>query len=133
LKEIKNKYAYYHFPWQLMMILIFILSSIPGDRFPEIQFRFADKVAHFFVFGILGLLLARSIRITLNPFWKSKYIVWSILIGIFYGLIDEWHQMFIPGRYASMSDLIADLLGIVCFVSVYFWWRNRKRLDDSIC
>ena len=126
LKNSIYKYIYYHFPWQLMMIFIFVLSSIPGDQCPEIQFKLEDKIAHFFVFGILALLLARSFRNTLNPLWKNRYILWSILIGMVYGLIDEWHQMYIPGRYTSLSDWIADLLGAVCFVSLYFWWISKR-------
>ena len=108
------------------MLVIFVLSSIPGDRFPEMQFRLADKMAHFLIFGILAVLLARSIRNTITPFWKNRYIQWSILIAIIYGFIDEWHQMYSPGRYASSSDLIADVLGILCFVSIYFWWVNKR-------
>ena len=112
-----------------MMIAIFILSSIPGDQFPEIQFKLADKIVHFFIFGILGLLLARSINNTVNPFWNDRYILWSVLIGIVYGLVDEWHQMYIPGRYTSLSDWIADFLGVVCFVALYFYWIGRRTLD----
>lgn len=108
-----------------MMMVIFVLSSIPGDQLPEIQFRLADKIAHFFIFGILGFLLARSIRITINPFWKNRYVLWSILIGIVYGLVDEWHQMYVPGRYTSLSDWIADFLGIACFVALYYWWISK--------
>ncbi len=115
-----------------MMALIFIESSIPGDRFPELQFRLADKVVHFFIFGILGILIARSFRFLFNPVWKNNYILWSIAIGIIYGLIDEWHQMYIPGRYASIGDWIADLLGIVCFVLLYFWWLSKRIKSVSL-
>jgi VanZ family protein len=28
-----------------------------------------------------------------------------------YGLSDEWHQSFVPARYAEAGDVLADLLG----------------------
>jgi len=124
--KLYNKYFLYHLPWQLLFIIIFILSSIPGDRLPEREFNLADKIAHFLLFGLLGLLLARGLAESRNDFWRERYVLWSILIAISYGIIDELHQSFIPGRYTSFSDCIADCLGIVVFVYIYKIWRERK-------
>jgi VanZ family protein len=121
-----RNYYIYHFPWQLMAVAIFILSSIPGDRLPEIDFNLADKIAHFIIFGVLGLLLARSLSVSRIDFWRESYVLWSTLIGITYGLFDELHQYFIPGRYTSLSDWIADGVGVVFFVVVYRFWKNMK-------
>ena len=34
-----------------------------------------------------------------------------VLVGLFYGAGDEFHQTFVPGRNASVADLIADGVG----------------------
>jgi hypothetical protein len=28
-----------------------------------------------------------------------------------YGVFDEWHQSFVPGRYASLTDVVLNVLG----------------------
>jgi VanZ family protein len=129
MKIKKNKYIIYHLPWQLYIVVIFVISSIPGNRFPEIQFNMADKVVHFFIFGLLGLLVARSMGVCQNTFCRKNYVMVSIIIGISYALIDEWHQSYIPGRYSSISDWVADGLGIIVFV-LLFWRWNRRKLRD---
>lgn len=129
MKILRNKYIIYHLPWQLYIVVIFVLSSIPGNRLPEIQFNMADKVVHFIIFGILGLLLARGLGVCQNTFCRTNYAIVSIMIGIGYGLIDEWHQAYVPGRYSSVSDWVADGLGIIVFV-LLFWWWNRRKLSD---
>lgn len=126
MKILKNKYIFHHLPWQLYIVVIFVISSIPGSRFPEIQFNMADKVVHFIIFGILGLLLARSMVVSQNTFCRTNYVIVSIMIGIGYGLIDEWHQAYVPGRYASVSDWVADGLGIIVSVLLFWWWKSRK-------
>jgi VanZ family protein len=30
-----------------------------------------------------------------------------------YGVFDEWHQSFVPGRYASLTDVALDVAGAV--------------------
>ena len=30
-----------------------------------------------------------------------------------YGIFDEWHQSFVPGRYASLTDVTLDIAGAV--------------------
>jgi VanZ family protein len=109
-----------------MAVAIFILSSIPGDRLPGIEFNLADKIAHFIIFGVLGFLLARSLSVSSIDLLRESYVLWSTLIGIIYGLFDELHQYFIPGRYTSLSDWIADGVGVVFFVVVYRFWKNMK-------
>ena len=112
-------YVYYHMPWQVMMLVIFFLSSLSNDMLPDFSFKLSDKLVHFIVFGILGFLMARSIYQFRGNFWRDKFIFWSILISSIYAASDEIHQSFVPGRFAGIGDWIADILGIVIFVWVY--------------
>lgn len=87
---------------------IFYLSSIP-----ELQSGFEHwidtilrKGAHMTVFGILGCLLWRA----------SGSFRWALLLGICYAISDEFHQSFVVGRSAHMSDVIVDTLGILLFL-----------------
>jgi len=94
--------------------LISILSHIPQDDIPESITSGPDNIDlffHFAEYSILGFLLFRSITsdelLTFHPFYGS------LLIGISFAILDEFHQSFVPGRHMSSIDMIFDSLGIL--------------------
>ena len=92
--------------------LIFYLSSL--SRFPEpVSFDFGfDKVAHFAEYFLFGALLYRWVfqAGVCSARWCVLGI--SIFIGTLYALGDEWHQSFVPGRDASLWDVLFDVFGV---------------------
>lgn len=93
-------------------LLIFFLSSL--SRFPESlpDFFGFDKIVHFTEYFIFGFLLSRWFSNITFSYIKSRAIIMTIIIGIFYALTDEWHQSFVPGRNSSIFDLIVDAIGV---------------------
>lgn len=85
-----------------------------------------DKAAHFFVFGLLATLVAR------NGFVPGR--AWMAVAAVsLFGLTDEWHQSFTPGRSVEVIDWIADTLGASVAVTVYAAWpRYRELLERSL-
>jgi len=127
---IKNFFIF-QFPWQLLMIAIFIQSSISSLKLPDIDFDFADKFLHFIVFGGLGLLTARGLRNTNNRILRENYTSLTLVICIIYGASDEIHQYFVPGRHSSLGDWIADILGIVIMVWIYRYIIESRELKNK--
>jgi len=80
-------------------VLIFAASSLPGSAvgLPSPW----DKLAHAFTYAVLAWLLRRG-GLSLRA---------AIALAILYGLGDEWHQSFVPGRYSDLRDLLADAAG----------------------
>ena len=71
-----------------------------------------DLLAHFAAYTLMGGLFFRAFA--LSSVWsKRKTILWAAFAGALYGLSDEFHQSFIPGRFATLEDLVADALGSV--------------------
>ena len=66
-----------------------------------------DKVVHFGMYGGFAYLLLRASRYRAS--WGRVTIVLAC-VAVF-GLIDEVHQAYIPGRSASLADWFADILG----------------------
>ena len=96
------------------MVLISIVSHLPQDDIPESITSGPDNIDllfHFAEYSILGFLLFRSITsdelLTFHPFYGS------LLIGISFAILDEFHQSFVPGRHMSSIDMIFDSLGIL--------------------
>ncbi len=102
--------------------LIFYLSSLP--RVPlDKTFEYEDKLLHLLAYGMMALLAWRSFR----HFIQDIPLLAICCIGFcgLYGLSDEIHQFYVPGRTSSVSDLAADLIGAI--ISVLLLIRFSKR------
>ena len=76
------------------------------------------KLAHFTIYAILGLLLM-SLAETFD-FTNKKRIILSLLVGILYASLDEFHQSFIPGRTAAVTDVLIDTSGVITGILFIF-------------
>ncbi len=74
-----------------------------------------DKIFHLFEFGILSLLFFFSIKKTFLRANLKVLAVITILFTALYGISDEIHQYFVPGRESSISDALADFFGAIIF------------------
>jgi VanZ family protein len=126
-----KNFLFYQFPWQFLMLIIFIQSSIGSIKLPDIEFDLADKFLHFLVFGILAILTARGFRNSNINVLKKYYISFAILICVLYGASDEIHQYYVPGRHSSWEDWIADILGVVFMVWMYKRFAESKELKNK--
>lgn len=106
------------------MALLFYLSNQPSLETPTL-FSGQDKVLHAAVYALLGvLLLAAQPRQAQGYSWQQVGI--SVLIASLYGLSDEIHQYFIPGRSSEVLDWVADSAGALIAASLLAW-LSRKR------
>ena len=121
-----KKYIVYHFPWQILMAALFFQSSISQIPITDIGIDWFDKILHFVVFGILGFLMARSLKYANFKQLNSNFVIWSIIICSIYGAMDEIHQLYVPGRFATVGDWVADVLGIIVFVLLYQKILSRR-------
>jgi VanZ family protein len=89
---------------------IFTATSLPGSLLPETTVPFADKAVHLFMYGVLGLLLARAMH---NPPRTTRFRVTlaAFLMVAAIGAFDEWHQQYIQGRSQEFADWMADTTG----------------------
>lgn len=117
-------YLYYHFPWQFMMIAIFIQSSYPSVDLPDLYINWTDKILHFIGFGILAILIIRSFR----RLWVRYYMALTLLVAVLYAATDEIHQYFIPGRDATTGDWLADSSGILIFTLIYYFITRKYKI-----
>jgi VanZ family protein len=126
LKQISRKsFIWYHLPAILYGIGIFTLSAISGINAPDLGFDPQDKLYHILFYTPFGYFLGRSLS-SQNYFTKvkEKYWIFAILFGVLYGISDEIHQYYVPGRTMSIWDAFADGLGICLGVYLYHY-RSR--------
>jgi VanZ family protein len=89
--------------------LIYYLSDQPGIDIPPL-FPHQDKVMHLFIYAVLGFLAMGSCRATRCRHRAIHYWVVVSLVGL-YGVLDEFHQSFVPGRHTDALDALADICG----------------------
>jgi VanZ family protein len=51
-----------------------------------------------------------------------------LVFATLYGLTDEWHQSFVPGRSAAVADALADMVGAIVGSAAWLmlWARINK-------
>ncbi len=90
------------------------------------------KIAHMTEFGILFLLLL----IPASLFIKKMSVrpVTAFAISFLYGVSDEIHQLFVPGRAGMVRDVLIDMLGVVMALILYLVIAIpvRKRIRRKI-
>ncbi|MHB8789259.1 MAG: VanZ family protein [Desulfobulbaceae bacterium] len=114
-----------------VMGIIFFLSHQPGTTLQLSLPPGADKLGH----ALLYAVLAGASLLALDPGHKRRTPVRAgllvVLFCLVYGISDEFHQWFIPGRAPSGGDLLADTAGAA--IAVAGWLRHvaRRRLKTA--
>jgi VanZ family protein len=91
-------------------VIIFLLSSIPGKSMPDVPGLQYDKVLHALVYSVLGGLFFLALRHA-SSLTTGRVVAAAALFALAYGLSDEFHQLFVPGRSADLYDALADGIG----------------------
>lgn len=87
------------------LLIIFVLSAIPGDNYPATGFDWAPFV-HIGEFFILTILWLNYFDFQLKNSWKAAGG------AIVYAILDELHQIWVVNRNSSFADFALDVLGI---------------------
>jgi VanZ family protein len=87
-------------------LVILILTSWPSPP-SVIDLTYTDEFAHLGVYAVLGWLAGRAM---LPPYSAPRLVAVLAAIALF-GALDELHQLWIPNRFATVSDWVADLVG----------------------
>ena len=88
------------------------------------------KFAHGFEFFILALL----IFLTLKSFnIKSReVIIYTLFIILLYAVIDEYRQLYIPGRNSNVKDVVIDFTGGIIGVIISQFIISIKKIISKV-
>ena len=91
------------------MGVLYHLSDQPVIDAPML-FPGQDKLFHAIVYAVLGGLYLALFRP--GPAGYAAQARWLALgLAVLYGISDEWHQSFVPGREPDVLDVLADGVG----------------------
>ena len=106
-------------------VLIVVGTSIPAPDVPQSPDG-TDKVIHLLAYAVLGLLLTRAALVE----WPGKRpaVVAAGLVAAMatFAALDEFHQRFVPGRFADTADWVADVTGATLATVLTIAARARR-------
>jgi VanZ family protein len=116
-----------------VMVLIFLLSHQSGDDLPPL-FPFFDKIAHFFIYGLLAATAIGACPPEMRQRRPGAVVLCTVLCCLVYGISDEFHQSFIPGRSPSLADVVADTFGALSVALAWLllpFWPGRRAVPGD--
>ena len=105
-QQIKKKLSL----WILVVywVILFLGTTLPSSSLPDTPS--GDKLNHFAGYAVLSFLLFTWVRIKQGSAkGEIRLFQKSFLIASVYGVFDEIHQLFIPGRFFEWYDILADI------------------------
>ena len=115
------------------LAVIFALSSIPNNFGATEDTLPVDKAVHAIEFGVLAFLVTwLGLRATIahhDAPLTAAVAVGAVLFALAYGVIDEAHQRFVPGRDPSWADFGADAAGAVAGAPAAIALRRRTATE----
>jgi hypothetical protein len=120
----------------LMMALLYWLSSLPGTPLPDDPELYAlvywvspslQNALHVPAYAALAWAwhwaLGAWVRVS------AVKVLIAFTIALAYGVFDEWRQSFVPGRFASLTDVMLNVAGAVLGIWLATHARRYARGD----
>ena len=104
--------------------LIFFLSSRSFES--RVDVRFLDKGVHLLEFTLLGFFLAFGYFLSLRSSVATKSYL-TVISGMLLGGLDELHQYFVPTRSLEAMDFVADFIGVLAGLVIFFFISRTGR------
>lgn len=96
--------------------LIFWLSS--HSVLIKIQDQAGEKLfyksAHMLAYAVLAWLWWRALTRARVTTWTV--LAWAFTLTTLYGISDEIHQLFVPGRHGQVADVLFDASGALLMI-----------------
>lgn len=119
-------------PLLIWMVLIFSFSaqSTLLDLQNDTDEKIFYKAAHVLVYAVLTWLWWR----VLAPQRQFTWFVLSLALTLaaLYGLSDEIHQLFVPGRHGRLADVLFDTAGGLVMILLIRQVKWLRTFPDSL-
>ena len=125
--KISRSFVVYQGPAILVAVIIFIFASLPSPPDIKLSVTNEDLIKHAIAYAVFGFFIARALFFQHSLVGlRKRYLIFAIIFGILYGISDEFHQLFVPGRSSEVRDALADAVGVI--IGTLLFYLNRRRL-----
>jgi VanZ family protein len=99
------------------IMLIAVVSLVPSDS-RSLPVKHIDKVGHFLAYVLMAVL-------ALVSYEKRGGQISAVLLTVVIAILLEWGQSFVPGRLATLTDGVTNILGLLAGVLLYGFYFRR--------
>lgn len=103
-------------------------GTVYVDAFPLELEKLVRKAAHFSEYFSVGFLSYSLVLLWYGRVKRGRVFVICQLV--FSAAADELHQYFVPGRYASVKDVLLDsvggIFGMLVVTGIVILWQKRR-------
>ncbi len=92
---------------------------------------FLRGLAHLIEYAIFALLLYGLPGEKSRGLWRPRRAIFCIVVATVYSLTDEFHQLFVPGRHASLLDCGFDTIGAALAMLVPYAQEQMSFLKSN--
>lgn len=141
------KYIRRHIFSLLTLMLIAVLSLMPAQEFPQTDIQFADKWAHWVMYGFLTLVMGidyvlrdeyLSTKPSASSAQRQRYknkgtAIWQLLViaiiaSVYGGLMELGQAYLTTSRHGDWLDVLANSFGALCaFVILLIYHKLQRR------
>ena len=144
------KYIRRHIFSLLTLLLIAVLSLMPAQEFPQTDIQFADKWAHWVMYGFLTLVMGidyvlrgeyLSTKASASSTQRQRYknkgaAIWQLLViaiiaSVYGGLMELGQAYLTTSRHGDWLDMWANSFGALCAFIILFLFRLLSKRENS--
>ncbi|MCI4398884.1 MAG: VanZ family protein [Acidobacteria bacterium] len=115
-----RRFVAYWLPPILYLGLIFALSSMSSPPVPK---GINQDFLHYPEYAVLGFLLARALQQGRPGRTSAGLLALTVGLCAIWGVSDEMHQAFVPGRVPDLLDLWHDFIGACIGAAAFGAWK----------
>ena len=125
----RQKLVLVYLPLIFYWIILFTLTTLPAQSVPSVGV--SDKIEHLLAYFVLSILLYLTLLFQKKSIMLKNYaMLFTLLIVFTYGVLDEVHQLMIPGRSCELLDFLADvfggIIGIIVIKILFNFYKSPK-------
>lgn len=109
----------------LVLSSVSSLPVVPGRNLPHF-----DKLGHAIAYAGLTLGLIYALALTFPMRTVSRLLLMAATLAVGYGMLNEFHQLFRPGRTMSFADTVANAVGVA--LAAWIWPRIQRRWPRAV-
>lgn len=145
------KYIRRHIFSLLSLLLIAVLSLMPAQEFPQTDIKFADKWAHWVMYGFLTLVMGidyvlrgEYLRAKASAYRKEEQVhkekgtaIWQLLVifivaSVYGGLMELGQAYLTTSRNGDWLDVLANSFGALCaFILLLIFLLSTSQQHSS--
>jgi len=109
----------YYLPAILYVLIIILLSSLNQGTVSKFTWGIEDFILHAVEYHFFGVTLIWAI-LREKPWHelKASYRL-AVSIGALLAIADEFYQSFIPSRFSTVEDVVADVFGVILSIITF--------------